>query len=94
MSYEYPSMPAYDPCGPDNDGFADIKLGWDYVELTLARGEKLRIPGITIERGGMTVTPGSDRGVNRVQLTLLAGKITCADDAEWTEQVPAKRRSA
>lgn len=82
-------MPAYDPCGPEREGFADIEIGRDYLEFTLAGGAKVRLPGITIEREGIRVVPGGDNDVNRIHLCLLVGKISCTEDADWVEVVPS-----
>jgi hypothetical protein len=88
MSYEYPAKPDVDPSGPERDGFPDIEVGRDYMELTLADGEKLRIPGIAIQRDGFRVTAGGRNSVNELEVTFHAGRIAFVDDdTDWTEVV-------
>ena len=80
MSAVFPSMPSHDPCDPDREGFAHVRIEGDNVILELAAGHVVMIPGATIKKGGVILRPGSDEMVNKVQLTLLASEMSYADD--------------
>lgn len=74
-------MPPYDPSGPDNDGFANIRFTHEGLVLELSAGQRVLVPSITIHKASMIIKPGSDNMVNIVQLELLAGEVEVCDDS-------------
>lgn len=80
MSAVFPSMPSVDPCDPDVEGFAHVRVEADNVILELAQGHVVTIPGVTIEKGSVILRPGGPDNVNKVQLILLASEMSYGDD--------------
>lgn len=94
MGHTFPSMPSFDPSGPDVDGFANVRFTSDGMVLELAEGKTVLVPCITIHKASMVIKPGHNDQVNIVQLELLAGEVEVQDGSypeEFAVQVPMVR---
>jgi hypothetical protein len=78
---DFPSTPSHQPCTPEEDGFPNVRVTADSVILDYGEGGMRTLPFSGIERNGITIKPGGENGLNRIQVTLFASGIS-VDDAE------------
>lgn len=87
MPTEFPSMPPYEPCTPEQDGFPYVRVAEDKLILDFGGDHFAEIPFKAILKGSILIRPGDNNVVNRFQVTFLTSGISVDDDSRGIAEI-------